>query len=184
MPDLRQLHNGVPDLLLYERRGRHRPQRRSRPAVAELGVLLRPGLLVSARRSGAGLRREPVPPVADAQARYLARPVRVFGLCWLRTVHRLVPGRHRPHRGSGGAARRARRARKAWAPVSTVSTADLAGHAFAAGLSASQVERLAALAVPADVPAGQRLFDEGGPAASLWLIRSGRIALDLRVPGR
>jgi len=68
--------------------------------------------------------------------------------------------------------------------VSTVSTADLAGHAFAAGLSASQVERLAALAVPADVPAGQRLFDEGGPAASLWLIRSGRIALDLRVPGR
>jgi CRP/FNR family transcriptional regulator, cyclic AMP receptor protein len=68
--------------------------------------------------------------------------------------------------------------------MTTVSTADLAGHAFAAGLTASQVERLAALAVPADVPAGQRLFDEGGPAASLWLIRSGRIALDLRVPGR
>ena len=33
-------------------------------------------------------------------------------------------------------------------------------------------------------PAGQRLFDEGGLAASLWLIRSGQIALDLRVPGR
>ena len=65
-----------------------------------------------------------------------------------------------------------------------VSAAELASHAFAAGLTAGQAEQLAALATPADVPAGQRLFDEGGPAASLWLIRSGRIALDLRVPGR
>jgi CRP-like cAMP-binding protein len=68
--------------------------------------------------------------------------------------------------------------------MSKVSSAELAGHAFAAGLTADQVERLAALAVMADVPAGQRLFDEGGQAASLWLIRSGQIALDLRVPGR
>ena len=68
--------------------------------------------------------------------------------------------------------------------MSTVSTADLARHEFAAGLTTGQVERLAALTVPASIPAGQRLFDEGAPAASLWLIRSGRIALDLRVPGR
>jgi CRP/FNR family transcriptional regulator, cyclic AMP receptor protein len=68
--------------------------------------------------------------------------------------------------------------------MSTVSTADLTGHAFASGLTTAQVELLAALAVAAEVPAGHRLFDEGSPAASLWLIRSGRIALDLRVPGR
>ena len=68
--------------------------------------------------------------------------------------------------------------------MSTVSTADIARHAFAAGLTTGQVERLATLAVAADVAAGQRLFDEGGRAASLWLITSGRIALDLRVPGR
>ncbi len=66
----------------------------------------------------------------------------------------------------------------------SVSAADLAGHAFAAGLTPVQVERLAALAVTAELPAGQRLFDEGGHAASLWLIRTGLIALDLRVPGR
>jgi CRP/FNR family transcriptional regulator, cyclic AMP receptor protein len=68
--------------------------------------------------------------------------------------------------------------------VTGVSAAELAQHAFAAGLTAGQLGRLAALADSIEVPAGQRLFEEGGQAATLWLIRSGRIALDLRVPGR
>jgi CRP/FNR family transcriptional regulator, cyclic AMP receptor protein len=68
--------------------------------------------------------------------------------------------------------------------VSSVSATELGQHAFAAGLTAGQRERLAALAVSIELPAGHRLFDEGGKAASLWLIRTGRIALDLRVPGR
>ncbi len=68
--------------------------------------------------------------------------------------------------------------------MSQVSAAELAGHEFAAGLTPRQVERLAAVAVGTDVPAGMRLFDEGGQAATLWLIRAGRIALDLRIPGR
>jgi CRP/FNR family transcriptional regulator, cyclic AMP receptor protein len=68
--------------------------------------------------------------------------------------------------------------------MSPVSARELAGHAFTTGLTARQVERLAALAVPVEMPAGQRLFEEGGHATSLWLIRSGRIALDLRIPGR
>jgi CRP/FNR family transcriptional regulator, cyclic AMP receptor protein len=68
--------------------------------------------------------------------------------------------------------------------MSRVSTAELAAHPFAAGLTAGQVERLGALAGTAEVLAGQRLFEEGGQAACLWLIRSGRIALDLLVPGR
>ncbi len=70
------------------------------------------------------------------------------------------------------------------AATSRVSSAEFAGHAFAAGLTAGQVERLAAVAAKAEITAGQRLFEEGGQAASLWLIRSGQIALDLRVPGR
>jgi CRP/FNR family transcriptional regulator, cyclic AMP receptor protein len=70
-------------------------------------------------------------------------------------------------------------------PATTkVDPAELAGHPFAAGLTAGQVERLAAVAAKAEVKAGQRLFDEGGQAASLWLISTGQIALDLRVPGR
>ena len=61
---------------------------------------------------------------------------------------------------------------------------ELASHRFAAGLTASHLDRLAAIASSIEVAAGARLFEEGGPATSLWLIRSGRIALDLHVPGR
>jgi CRP-like cAMP-binding protein len=63
-------------------------------------------------------------------------------------------------------------------------TAKLAGHAFVAGLTPAQLERLADLATATQIPAGQRLFDEGGQAASLWLIKTGRIALDLQIRGR
>lgn len=65
-----------------------------------------------------------------------------------------------------------------------VDPAELAEHAFVAGLAPTQLRQLASLAVATQVPTGQRLFDEGGHAANLWLIRTGRIALDLRVPGR
>lgn len=68
--------------------------------------------------------------------------------------------------------------------MSGVSASELGQHAFASGLTTGQLERLAALAVGVEVPAGCRLFEEGGKAAKLWLVRSGRIALDLRVPGR
>ncbi len=60
----------------------------------------------------------------------------------------------------------------------------LAGHKFAAGLSRQRTERLAALATAIEVRAGQRIFAEGEPAARFWLITSGRVALDLQVPGR
>jgi CRP/FNR family transcriptional regulator, cyclic AMP receptor protein len=68
--------------------------------------------------------------------------------------------------------------------MTTVSAAELAGHAFAAGLTPAQLQRLADLAEPTELSVGQRLFDEDGQAASLWLIRTGLIALDLRIPGR
>ena len=65
-----------------------------------------------------------------------------------------------------------------------VEPAALTAHPFTAGLTGGQLTRLAALAVPVEIPAGQRLFDEGGRADRLWLITAGRVALDLRVPGR
>jgi CRP/FNR family cyclic AMP-dependent transcriptional regulator len=68
--------------------------------------------------------------------------------------------------------------------MTSVSGAELGGHAFAAGLTPGQLERLADLAIAAELPAGQRLFDEGGQAARLWLIRTGLVALDLQIPGR
>jgi len=68
--------------------------------------------------------------------------------------------------------------------MSGVSAAELANHAFARGLSAERLDRLAALASTVKMPAGQRFFEEGGHASKLWLISSGRVVLDLRVPGQ
>jgi CRP/FNR family transcriptional regulator, cyclic AMP receptor protein len=68
--------------------------------------------------------------------------------------------------------------------VTGVEPAALTAHPFTAGLTGGQLTRLAALAVPVEFPAGRRLFDEGGRADRLWLITAGRVALDLRAPGR
>ncbi len=68
--------------------------------------------------------------------------------------------------------------------MSGVLPADLAEHAFLRGLSADRLDRLASLATSAEMPAGQRIFEEGEHASRLWLIRAGRVVLDLRVPGR
>lgn len=62
-------------------------------------------------------------------------------------------------------------------------SADLAAHPFAAGLAGGQLAALAAAASPVELAAGTRIFDEGGRAASMWLVTSGRVALDLRIPG-
>ncbi len=64
-------------------------------------------------------------------------------------------------------------------------TADqLAGHPFLAGFGTGHLVTLAAVARPVDLPAGRRLFSEGGAAERFWLIQSGSIALDIEVPGR
>jgi CRP/FNR family transcriptional regulator, cyclic AMP receptor protein len=50
-------------------------------------------------------------------------------------------------------------------------------------LPAGYLERLAAVSHHISVPAGQRLFEEGGTARKFWLIDAGQVALDARVPG-
>ncbi|CAL9380391.1 hypothetical protein SUDANB145_01058 [Streptomyces sp. enrichment culture] len=52
--------------------------------------------------------------------------------------------------------------------------------AFPAGRS----ERLTRLGRTVSVEAGARLFEEGGRADRFWIIRTGTVTLDLRVPGR
>lgn len=54
---------------------------------------------------------------------------------------------------------------------------------FLRQLSAHHVERLAACAAHVCLPAGTRLFHEGAPARSFWLIDAGQVALDSLVPG-
>lgn len=53
-----------------------------------------------------------------------------------------------------------------------------------AALPAGRSERLTRLGRTVSFPAGARLFDEGGRADRFWIIRTGTVTLDLRVPGR
>ncbi|MET7982619.1 MULTISPECIES: cyclic nucleotide-binding domain-containing protein [unclassified Streptomyces] len=51
-------------------------------------------------------------------------------------------------------------------------------------LPADQREQLLRLAREVSFPEGSRLFEEGGHADRFWIVRTGTVALDLRVPGR
>ncbi|WP_329248995.1 cyclic nucleotide-binding domain-containing protein [Actinoallomurus sp. NBC_01490] len=60
----------------------------------------------------------------------------------------------------------------------------LAANGFFRGMPAHYLDGLAAVARTEGLRAGHRLFDEGGPADRFWLIRSGRVVLDLHAPAR
>jgi CRP/FNR family transcriptional regulator, cyclic AMP receptor protein len=64
-----------------------------------------------------------------------------------------------------------------------VTASALDGQRFLHGLRADQLDALAATASEVRFPAGQRIFAEGGPVGSFWLIASGYVALDVQVPG-
>ncbi|MGH3155612.1 MAG: cyclic nucleotide-binding domain-containing protein, partial [Streptosporangiaceae bacterium] len=56
-------------------------------------------------------------------------------------------------------------------------------HPFLHGMRDDHLAVLALAAAEVTVPAGQRLFEDGGYAGRFWLIESGRVALDLNIPG-
>ena len=60
----------------------------------------------------------------------------------------------------------------------------LRGHRFFAGLDTDQLELLTGCAKTAVFPAGAYLFREGDPAETFYLIRGGRLALEIAAPGR
>ncbi|MEV0371263.1 cyclic nucleotide-binding domain-containing protein [Streptomyces sp. NPDC050636] len=51
-------------------------------------------------------------------------------------------------------------------------------------LPAEARARLDGIAHEVSLPRGARIFEEGGRADRFWVIRSGRVTLDQRVPGR
>lgn len=57
-------------------------------------------------------------------------------------------------------------------------------HPFFAGLNDAYLALVAACGANAHFREGDYLFHEGGPADHFYLIRSGRVALELAVPGR
>jgi len=64
-----------------------------------------------------------------------------------------------------------------------VTPAALAAHPFLHGMSRDQLATLAEAASDVTFPARHRLFEDGGSATRFWLIQSGRISLDVNVPG-
>lgn len=67
--------------------------------------------------------------------------------------------------------------------MSEVTTTVLAVHPFLRGMPPGQLETLGATVREVTFDPGQRIFEAGGYAGQFWLIQSGHIALDLRVPG-
>ena len=67
--------------------------------------------------------------------------------------------------------------------MTEITAAALATHPFLHGMSHDQLGVLAETACDVRFPARHRLFEDGGNATRFWLIRSGRVALDLHVPG-
>ena len=96
---VRQLHDGLPDLLLHDGRGHNRSRRRARRAPPALGLVLHGRLLPYPRRRGPRLDALALPAVDDPQACDLVGSVRQLGVRRLRAMHHLVSGRDRPHRG-------------------------------------------------------------------------------------
>ncbi len=67
--------------------------------------------------------------------------------------------------------------------MTAVTSTELGGHPFLHGLPDPYLTQLAGLATASTVPAGHRYFEEGDHARMFWLLTSGRVALDLAVPG-
>jgi CRP/FNR family transcriptional regulator, cyclic AMP receptor protein len=65
-----------------------------------------------------------------------------------------------------------------------VATSSLAAHPFLHGMPPEQLDALAEAASEVRFPVHSRLFEDGGHAGHFWLIRSGKVALDLQVPGQ
>lgn len=67
--------------------------------------------------------------------------------------------------------------------MSDILSPSVATHLFLHGMREDHLAVLALAATEVTIPAGQRLFEEGDNARRFWLIVSGRVALDLQIPG-
>ena len=80
VPLVRQLHDGVPHVLLHRRPRRAERARGLRRAGARLGLVLRARPLLPARRLRASVAERALPAVGDPQVLHLVGPVRHVGL--------------------------------------------------------------------------------------------------------
>ena len=153
-----------------------------RRAAAHLGLLLLAGVLLHPRRQRAHLGRRALPPVDDAQAGDLARPVRHLGLRRLRALHHLVPGRHRHHRGGPGRAP-GRRAREQAVTIHTFEPI-LAEHPFFKDLPPPHLDTVVGCAANVVFEPGEFIFREGEAADRFFVVREGKVAVEIFAPNK
>ncbi|MET7639916.1 cyclic nucleotide-binding domain-containing protein [Streptomyces sp. NPDC005438] len=59
-----------------------------------------------------------------------------------------------------------------------------ARHGLMAAVPPNRRDSLMALSRQVSFPTGTRIFDEGGPAEQFWIVHTGSVALEMRLPGR
>lgn len=60
----------------------------------------------------------------------------------------------------------------------------IAHHPFLEGMEEKYLDYLAGCGRKVDLPAGEKIFREGGPADTFYLLLSGRIAIQTPIPGK
>ena len=100
MPDLRQLHDGLPDMFLHHRSRTSPTSAAGTRSVAALGSCF--GRFLNPRRRIRPSTRSRYRQWMTHKLGDLDRPVRHLRLRRLRALHHLVPGRDRHHRGGPG----------------------------------------------------------------------------------
>src|SRR5271165_1560213 len=95
----------------------------------------------------------------------------------------------RPDSGSGRCAAQRTDPGLAWRRLQREETMEtiedlLESHPFFAGLSLYALELIAGCASNVHFDEGSRIFDQGEPASSFYVIRHGRVALEVQSPAR
>ena len=171
-PGLLELHDGLPDVLLRDGRGRNGPRGRRHREAAHLGLVLLAGVLLRPRRQRAHLRGRTLPAVDRAQAGDLARPVRRLGLRRVRALHHLVPGGHRHHRGGPGRTP-GRNARELTVTIHSFEKI-LAEHPFFKDLSGPHLDTVVGCVANVVSQPGEFIFREGETADRFYMIARAR----------
>ena len=100
LPFLRQLHDGLPHLLLLHCHRHDRPGGDQRGCQdATVGIVFYPPVYLHHFRAGAEHHPRPLPALAAAQIVHLVGAIRLQRLRGLRAVHHVVSRRHRSDRG-------------------------------------------------------------------------------------
>ena len=132
------------------------------------------------RRQRAPLGTLALPPVDDAQALDLDRPVRQLRMRRLRALHHVVPRRHRHHRGDGGDPRDRRPRERAMRTIEEL----VAEVGALQALAPEHRDTIAGCARNRVFEPGEQIMREGDPADAFFVVRKGAVAVETTVPGR